>query len=70
MFFPDSFNLHAEQRDDELEEECDFKTEERNINNLHYADDITLIVENANDLPPLVKKVKEHSANNWSVIKY
>ncbi|XP_039212181.1 tumor necrosis factor receptor superfamily member 11A-like isoform X1 [Crotalus tigris] len=38
-----------------LEElECDFKTEGRNINNLHCADNTTLTAENAEDLQALL----------------
>ena len=33
----------------------------RNINNLRYADDTTLMVENKEDLERLLKKVKEES---------
>lgn len=45
--------------------ECGFKTRERKINSLHYADDITVMDENANNLETLtlVMKFKEHSEN-------
>ena len=33
----------------------------RNINNLRYADDITLIVENEEELESLLMKMKEES---------
>lgn len=33
----------------------------RNINNLCYDDNATLIIENVNDLQTVVLKVKEHS---------
>lgn len=47
-----------------LEEvECGFKTRERKINSLYYADDSTLIAENWNNLQALVMKFKEHSEN-------
>ena len=37
------------------------KTAGRNINNLRYADDITLIVEREGELKGLLTKVKEES---------
>lgn len=55
---PYLFNLYAEDilRKAGLEEnQCGFKNG-RNINNLHYVDDTTLITENANDLQALVIK--------------
>ena len=39
------------------------KTAGRNINNLRYADDITLIVEREEELKSLLMKVKEESEN-------
>ena len=36
----------------------------RNINNLRYADDTTLIVENEEELKRLLMKVKEESAKS------
>ena len=35
----------------------------RNINNLRYADDTTLMVENEEELKSLLMKVKEESEN-------
>ena len=37
------------------------KISERNINNLRYADDITLMAESEEELKSLLKKVKEES---------
>ena len=37
----------------------------RNINNLRYADDITLMAENEEQLKSLLMKVKEESEKNW-----
>ena len=37
------------------------KSARRNINNLRYADDITLIVEREEELKGLLTKVKEES---------
>ena len=37
----------------------------RNINNLRYADDITLMAESEEELKSLLMKVKEESEKNW-----
>ena len=37
----------------------------RNINNLRYADDITLMAESKEELNSLLMKVKEKSEKNW-----
>ena len=37
----------------------------RNINNHRYADDITLMAENKEELKSLLMKVKEESEKNW-----
>ena len=37
----------------------------RNINNLRYADDTTLMVENEEELKSLLMKVKEESEKSW-----
>ena len=37
------------------------KTDGRNINNLRYADDTTLMAESEEELKSLLKKVKEES---------
>ena len=58
------FNLYAEyiMRNTGLEEaQAGIKTCKRNINNLRYADDITLIVESEEELKSLLMKVKEES---------
>ena len=39
------------------------KISQRNINNLRYADDTTLMAENEEDLKSLLMKVKEESEN-------
>ena len=41
--------------------EASIKTAGRNINNLRYADDITLMVESEEELKSLLMKVKEES---------
>ena len=37
----------------------------RNINNLRYADDTTLMAESEEELKSLLMKVKEESENSW-----
>ena len=43
------------------EEQAGIKIAERNINNLRYADDTTLMAENEEELKSLLMKVKEKS---------
>ena len=61
---PCLFNIYAEyiMRNVELEEAQDgIKIAGRNINNLRYADDTTLMAESEEELNSLVMKVKEES---------
>ena len=37
----------------------------RNINNLRYADDTTLMTESEEELKSLLMKLKEESAKSW-----
>ena len=37
----------------------------RNINNLRYADDTTLMAENGEELKSLLMKAKEESEKSW-----
>ena len=37
----------------------------RNLNNLRYADDTTLMAESEEELKSLLMKVKEESEKNW-----
>ena len=58
------FNLYAEyiMRNAGLEEaQAGIKIARRNINNLRYADDTTLMVESEEELKSLLMKVKEES---------
>ena len=58
------FNLYAEyiMRNAELEEtQAGIKIAERNINNLRYADDTTLMAESEEELKSLLMKVKEET---------
>ena len=61
---PCLFNLHAEyiMRNTGLEEaQAGIKMARRNINNLIYADDTTLMAESEEELKSLLMKVKEES---------
>ena len=61
---PCVFNFYAEyiMRNAGLEEAQDgIKTSRRNINNLRYADDTTLMAESEDELKSLLRKVKEES---------
>ena len=62
MLSPCLFNLHAEyimQNAGLDETQAGIKIAGRNINNLRYADDITLMVESEEELKRLLMKVKE-----------
>ena len=51
-------------RNDGLEEtQAGIKVSGRNINNLRYADDTTLMAESEEELKSLLMKVKEESEN-------
>ena len=61
---PCLFNFYTEyiMRNAGLEEaQAGIKTAERNINNLRYADDTTLMAESEEELKSLLMKVKEES---------
>ena len=63
---PCLFNLYAEyiMRHAGLEEaQAGIKIAGRNINNLRYADDTTLMAESEEELKSLLMKVKEESKN-------
>ena len=63
---PCLLNLHAEyiMRNTGLDEtQAGIKITGRNINNLRYADDTTLIAESEEELKSLLMKVKEESEN-------
>ena len=64
MLSPCLFNFYAEyiMRNAGLEEEqAGIKIAERNVNNLRYADDTTLMAESEEELKSLLMKVKEES---------
>ena len=60
---PCLFNLYAEyiMRNAGLGVQAGIKIAGRNINNLRYADDITLMAEREDELKSLLMKVKEES---------
>ena len=65
---PYLFNLYAEyiMRNAGLEEaQAEIKIARRNINNLRYADDTTLMAESEEELKSLLMKVKEESGKSW-----
>ena len=48
------------------ETQAGIKIAGRNINNLRYADDITLIAESEEELKSLLMQVKRESEKSWS----
>ena len=66
MLSPCLFNLHAEyiMRNAGLNKaQAGIKIAGRDINNLRYADDTTLMAESEGELNSLLMKVKEESEN-------
>ena len=47
------------------EAQAGIKIAGRNINNLRYADDTTLMAESEEELKSLLMKLKEESAESW-----
>ena len=47
------------------EAQAGIKITGRNINNLRYADDITLMAESEEELKSLLMKVREESGKSW-----
>ena len=65
---PCLFNLNAEyimQDGTRDEAQAGIKIARRNINNLRYVDDTTLMAEIKEELNSLLMKVKEESENSW-----
>ena len=52
------------------ETQAGIKTAERNINNLKYADDTTLMAESEEEIKSLLMKVKEESENVGLKLKF
>ena len=70
---PSLFNLYAEyiMRNAGLEEaQAGIKIARRNINNLRYADDTTLMAESEEELKSILRKVKEESEKNWLITQH
>ena len=62
------FFLYAEyiMRNVGLDEaQAGIKIAQRNINNLRYADDTTLLAESEEELKSLLMRVKEESGKTW-----
>ena len=65
---PCLFNLYAEyiMRNAGLDEaQAGIKIARRNINNLRYADDTTIMAESKEQLKSLLMKMKEESGKSW-----
>ena len=68
ILLPCLFNLHAEYSMQNAwldEAQGGIKIASRNISNLRYADDITRMAENKEELKNPLMKVKEESAKSW-----
>ena len=52
------------------EAQAGIKIAGRNINNLRYADDTTLMAESEEELKNLLMKVKEESEKSWLKAQY
>ena len=52
------------------EAQAGIKIAGRNINNLRYADDTTLMAESEEELKSLLVKVKEENENSWLKIQH
>ena len=53
-----------------MKHKLEIKVARRNINNLRYANDNTLMAENKEELKSLLMKVKEESGKNWLKTQY
>ena len=70
---PSLFNLYTEyimQMPEQEESETGIKIAERNINNLRYADDTTLMAESEEELKNLVMRVKRGECKKRSEIQH
>ena len=52
------------------EAQAGIKIARRNINNLRYANDTTLMAESKGELKSLLMKVKEESEKSWLKVQY
>ena len=67
------FNLYAEYitRNAGLDEaQAGIKIAQRNINNIRYADDATLMAESEEELKSLLRKVKKKSEKSWLKVQH
>ena len=67
------FNFYAEyiMRNAGLDEaQAGIKIARRNINNLRYADDTTLMAESEEELKSFLMKVKEESRKSWLKVQH
>ena len=67
------FNLYTEyiMRNTGLEEaQAGIKIARRNMQNLRYADDTTLMAESEEELKSLLMKVKEESLKSWLITQH
>ena len=70
---PCLFNLYAEYitRNAGLDEaQAGIKIAQRNINNIRYADDATLMVESEEELKSHLRKVKKKSEKSWLKVQH
>ena len=68
LYIPYLLNLYAEciMQNARLDEaQAGIKIAGRNINNLRYADDTTIMAESKEELKRLLMKVKEESGKSW-----
>ena len=68
MYTVTLFNLYAEyiMQNAQLDEsQAGIRIAGRNINNLRYTDDTTLMAESEEELKSLLMKVKEESEKSW-----
>ena len=68
ILLPCLFNLYAEyimQNDGLDEAQAGIKIVGRNISNLRYADDTTLMAESKEELKSLLMEVNEESGKSW-----
>ena len=52
------------------EAQAGIKIAGRNINNLRYADDTTIMAESEKELKSLLMKVREESEKSWLKVKH
>ena len=73
MLSPYLFNLYEEyimQNAGLDEAQAGIKIAGRNMNNLRYAEDTTLMAESKEELKSLLMKVKEESEKNWFKVQH